>query len=183
MDAFDWYHLLTPLALIICCANFLLWMAIKPEHRSSLTRQLSYLSYLGCALGWFIMFIAVSLKSMDLLVKFSIVGWLILLPSIMLAAGCAISQLKHDKSHCFGLALQITALIFKSIKIIAIIFAKTLQAIFLFAFWFLSRKPSKEQIQLEEEEELYKKSFYVFGEPVFGESPRNVFGAIDPKDQ
>ena len=181
MDAFDWYRVLTPLALIAYSANFLLSFTIKPEFRSMKLQIFSNMSYLGCLLGWLIMLLAISVKSIDLLVKLSIVGWLILLPSILLSAVCVFSKLQHDSSHFFQQATQLKNIFCKYLKFAVNILLKLLQAVTALIISFLSRKPNKKAIQLEEDEKRRKESPYIFGGQVFGNPAQNVFGGVDPE--
>ena len=181
MDAFDWYHVLTPLAIIVCSADFLLGFTIKPEFRSMKIQFFSKLSYLGCLLGWLIMLLAISVKSIDLLVKLSIISWLILMPSILLSAGCAVSKLRHPALHYFQQAIQLKNIFFKYLKFVSTVLLKLLQAVFVLIINFLSRRPNKKATQLEEDEKRRKESPYIFGGPFFGDPQQDAFGGIDPQ--
>lgn len=172
MDAFDWFHLLTPLALIAGVANFLAGLALKPEHRTDRCKKYSTIAYCGLGIGWLIMKIALTFKSMVLLTNIAIIGWLLLIPSLLLVIGCFLFRLKQDKQNFSLLAHKIINIIFLFIRG----FLLTIKCIYKNALVFLLNTRTKKH------EEIQEKSPYMFGGPVFGEPPQDMFGGVQPSN-
>jgi len=168
MDPFDWYHLLAPLTLVAISSNLLVGFALKPEHRSPRLNKLSNVGYLGCLLGWLTMAFGISLKSMGWLIKISILGWLLWLPSLCLIAFCCLRRLAQNKDHFSPLAINITHVIAKVFKIILNLLKISLTLI----LQFLAKKP---KYKMPESDEL--NSHDTMGGPhIFTKPPDNIFG-------
>ncbi|HEX4045880.1 MAG TPA: hypothetical protein VHZ76_09475 [Gammaproteobacteria bacterium] len=156
MTVFDWFYFLTPAALLICLVNVLVGAALKPEHRTITLRFLSTIGYIGCAAGWLIMRIGISLHPMTLIMKIATIGWLILVPALLLVTGCCIKRLRKEKSCYTDWAVQITKIILTITHYIFLIIYKLFQTAFLLVCYLLATTKPSSYEEMEEEQRRRK---------------------------
>lgn len=171
MNAYDWYNVLTPLALLAGCLNVLMGISLKPEYRSAKIRKFSIMGYCSMAIGWCIMFFATTfLKSKPILMtNIAIVGWLLLLPSLILVTVCLFTRLRNKKENFSLPAQKVGFLLYKLLKICCVAFV----AIVTVGITFLSHRPKKQNSFDEDNINTFESNG---GPHIFTDPPENILG-------
>lgn len=130
MDPLHWFQLLTPLAITVSISNLLAGLPFNKAQIPRLSRKLAFIGYSGIALGWMIMRHALTLTPVSSLMHFSIIGWLLLMPSITLIGIIFLWRLFCKNNFLIFLIKNIFKLVMRISEISSPVVSKFLLSIF-----------------------------------------------------
>lgn len=99
MNPIEWYAALSNFSVWLIITDIFLSCCITKSNWSKVFIRRHVVAYSVLFIGWFVMHIGVNLKSMDALVKVSLLGWLIWLIGIFFIARVAYKKMRSPKNN------------------------------------------------------------------------------------